>query len=257
MGLRQPYVHGQQPGLRAEPEQRQQECRRRPRAVQRGRAHAVERVVAGTALQHTEAEQDADRADVRDQQVEEARLPDLRDAVLGGDEEVGRQRHRLPRDHEQVGVVGHQHRRHRREERVVQEADEPRRRAFARAEVAHREQRNRRSRGPEDQQEERRQRIEPHVERQVGQAERQDERRGSVAEREEGDDREGETDGRTQREQHAADEAELPGCGEAHGADREPRGDRAEDGVKRDRGQRGVHLGTACAGRAVRRVRVI
>ena len=46
--------------------------------------------------------------------------------VLGGDEEERRQRHRLPRDHEQVGVVGDQHQRHRREEHVVLEADEAR-----------------------------------------------------------------------------------------------------------------------------------
>jgi hypothetical protein len=49
---------------------------------------------------------------------------------------IGRQRHRLPRDHEHVGVVGDQHQRHRGEERVILEADEAGRRAFARTEIA-------------------------------------------------------------------------------------------------------------------------
>ena len=54
----------------------------RARAELRG-AHRVERVVAAAALQHAEAQQDRDRADVRDQQVQEAGAADLRDAVVG------------------------------------------------------------------------------------------------------------------------------------------------------------------------------
>ena len=42
------------------------------------RAHRVEGVVAAAALQHAEAQQDGDRADVRDQQVQEAGAADLR-----------------------------------------------------------------------------------------------------------------------------------------------------------------------------------
>ena len=117
MRLGQPDVQRQDAGLGAEAEQREEErdaSATRRRSVHR--AHRAERVVAAAALQHAEAEQDRDRADVRDQQVEEAGAADLRDAVVGGDEEERRQRHRLPRDHEHVGVVGDQHQRHRAHE---------------------------------------------------------------------------------------------------------------------------------------------
>jgi len=46
------------------------------------RAHRVERVVATAALQHAEAQQDRERAHVRDQQVQEAGAADLRDLVV-------------------------------------------------------------------------------------------------------------------------------------------------------------------------------
>src|SRR2546422_4268731 len=39
-------------------------------------------------------------------------------------QEVRRQRHRLPRHHEQIGVVGKDHERHAREEHVVLQCDE-------------------------------------------------------------------------------------------------------------------------------------
>ena len=131
MRLGQPDVQRQQPRLGAEADERQEERDARPRGPTSARARiAVERVVAAAALQHAEAEQDRDRADVRDQQVQEAGAADLGDPVLGRHEEVRRQRHRLPRDHEHVRVVGDQHQRHRRQERVVLEADEPRRRCL-------------------------------------------------------------------------------------------------------------------------------
>ncbi len=114
--LGQPDVQRQQAGLGAEAEQRQEEGDAGPRAGQHHRAHRAEGVVAAAALQHAEAQQDGDGADVRDQQVEEAGAPDLGDAVVGGDQEVRRQRHRLPGHHEHVGVVGDQHQRHRGEE---------------------------------------------------------------------------------------------------------------------------------------------
>ena len=115
MRFGQPDVHRHDAGLGAEAEQREQESGRCPTRRQLRRAHRVERELPAAALQHAEREQDADRAEVRDQQIEEARLPDFGDAMLGRDEEVRRQRHRLPRDHERVGVVGEQHGAHRRE----------------------------------------------------------------------------------------------------------------------------------------------
>ena len=124
------------PGLRAEAEQREQERHRGPERRQVLRAHVGEGVVAGVRLQHAEAQQDADRADVRDQQVEVAGAADLGDAVIGDDEEERRQRHRLPHHHEGVGVVGEHDHRHAGEEDVVLEAEQSGRRAFALAEVA-------------------------------------------------------------------------------------------------------------------------
>ena len=100
------------------------------------RAHRAERVVAGAALQHAEAEQDGDRAEVRDQQVQEACAANLGNAVLGGDEKERRERHRFPGDHERVGVGADDHQCHRGEEGVILEADQPRRGSIARAEIA-------------------------------------------------------------------------------------------------------------------------
>ena len=204
MRLGQPDVQRQQARLGAEAEQREEERGARPRAGQSHRAHRRERVVAAAALQHAEAEQDRDGADVRDQQVQEAGAADLRNPVFGGDEEERRQRHRLPRDHEHVRVVGDQHQRHRREERVVLEADEAGRRAFARAEIAGGVQRDRGSGRAQQQQEERRQRIEAQVEGQVGQPERQDRRLRRRGERQHGDDGERQPDGGARGKQHAA-----------------------------------------------------
>ena len=88
MRLRQPDVQRKQPCFRAEPEQREKECNARPVPGERHGAHRVERIVAASALQHAEAQQDADRTDVRDQQVEKAGSPDVRQAMLSRDEEV-------------------------------------------------------------------------------------------------------------------------------------------------------------------------
>ena len=127
---------GSRPALAPKPNSASRNAIERPRAGQHDRAHRAERVVAAAALQHAEAEQDRDRADVRDQQVEESRAADLRNAVIGRHQEERRERHRLPRDHEDVGVVGDQHQRHRGEKDVVLQAQQSRRGAFARAEVA-------------------------------------------------------------------------------------------------------------------------
>ena len=92
---------------------------------------AAECVITAAALQNTEAEQDRDRPDVGDDEIQKTRAADLGDAVLGDDQEERRQRHRLPGDHEEIGVIGDQHHRHRCEERVILKADE-RRGAFLR-----------------------------------------------------------------------------------------------------------------------------
>ncbi len=149
--------------------------------MQRHRAHRAEAVVAGFPLKHAEAEQDCQRADVRDQQVKEAGAADLGDAVIGGDQEEGRERHRLPRDHEQVRVIGDEHARHRGEKSVVLEAEQTGRGAFAGAKVPGRKNRDSRRRGAQKEQKERGKRIEAQMERQIGQAQRQHNRLRNLA----------------------------------------------------------------------------
>ena len=85
-----------------------------------------ERVIAETALQDAETEEDADRTEVRDQEIDEARPAVLLYVMLVRHEEVRRQCHRLPRDHEEIRVIRDQHERHAREEHVILEAHEPR-----------------------------------------------------------------------------------------------------------------------------------
>jgi hypothetical protein len=163
----------QEARLGAESAERQEERRSRPGAGQGDSAHRAERVVAGAALQHAEAEQDGDRADVRNDEVQEACAAYLRDAVLRRDQEERRQRHRFPGHHEQVRVVRDEHERHRRQECVVLKADESRRSSFARTEIAGRKDRDRRAGCAQQQQEEGGQRIEAKVKRQLREPERQ------------------------------------------------------------------------------------
>ncbi len=72
MRFGKPDVQRHDAGLRAEAEQGEQEGDRAPERREVLGTHVGEGVVAGVALQHAEAEQDADRADVGDQQVEDS-----------------------------------------------------------------------------------------------------------------------------------------------------------------------------------------
>ncbi len=180
-------------------------------ARQRARAHRVEREQPGAALQDAEAQQDRDRADVRHQQVQEAGAADLRNAVLGGHQEVRRQGHGLPRDHERVGVVGQQDEPHAGKEEVVLQPEQPRCGALALAEVTGSEQRHADGGAAEQHQEDPREIVQPDVHRQVRQSDRQ---RGSFdrgAETQEGHDCEAESDARAERKQHPADEGDAGG----------------------------------------------
>ena len=111
--LGQPDVQRQQACFGAEAEQGEGERGAGPEGAVLGVAHVGESVAGDTfvspALQHAEAEQDADRADMSDQEIEIAGAADLGDAVVGGDQEERRQGHRFPGHHEGVGVIGEQH----------------------------------------------------------------------------------------------------------------------------------------------------
>ena len=176
---------------------------------ERLRAHVGEGVVAGVGLQHAEAHQDADRADVRHQQVEIAGAPDLGDAVVGRDQEERRQRHRLPHHHEGVGIVGQHHADHAGEEDVVLQAQQARRRALALAEVAGGEGRDAGRGGADHHQEEGRQAVQPQVEGQRRQADRQHGHLGAAEHRAQRHAEQQHADRAAGRKQDAGDEAEA------------------------------------------------
>ena len=239
--FRQPDVQRQHAGLGAEAEQRQQERGRRPERRQVLRAHVGERVVAGVGLQHAEGEQDAERADVRDEQVEVAGAADRRDRVVRGHQEEGRQRHQFPHHHEDVGVVGHHHHRHAGDEEVIEQAQQPGRRAFALPEVAGSEDRDAGAGAPEQEQEERREGVEPQVEGQARQPDRQhrDLRRGE--EPRHGDGREQQAHQRAERKQHARHEEEARRPRHARRTDEDPEADGDQDAVDRQQLEGEVH----------------
>jgi len=88
--------------------------------------------------------------------------------MIGCDQEVRCQRHRLPRDHEQVRIVGHQHHEHGGEEYVVLQADQADIIPTALLEVAGGEQRDAYACRAEQEKKEGRQWVEPQVKRQIG-----------------------------------------------------------------------------------------
>jgi hypothetical protein len=120
----------QDPRLCAESEQRKDERDAGPRRAQMAGAQCRERVVALAPVQHAEAEQDPERADMRDQQIEEAGAADRGDPVVA-----------VTRKYDDSAIVSHAtmnstHRRrarcrHRARNDVIQDAVDAGRRAFA------------------------------------------------------------------------------------------------------------------------------
>ena len=106
MGLGQPGMQRHQTGLHAEAEEDQPERHAGPNRRQLGGTHGREGEAVAEGGQHAEPEQDAQAADMGHQQIEKGRASVGRLLVLKGDQEVGRQRHDLPGDHEEKGVVG-------------------------------------------------------------------------------------------------------------------------------------------------------
>jgi len=78
------------PALAPKPKNASRNAARRggPETIEVCRAQRLERIVAVAAVQHAKAQQDAERADVRDQQVDESCLAILLVVVFGGDEEI-------------------------------------------------------------------------------------------------------------------------------------------------------------------------
>jgi len=127
-----------------------------------------------------------------------------------------------------------QHHRHAGEKQVVLQADEPRRRAFAFAKVAAGENRDAGAGEPQQHEEERRQRVEPQVERQARKADREDRDLGRGGQRAQRERRQGDAHDRRQREEHAADDAEITQCRDSGEPHREPRRDDEQYPVERE-----------------------
>ena len=223
MRLGQPHVQGHETRLRPKPGKREKKRRRRPGGRQVRRAHRIEGELPTAALQHAEGEQDRDRSQMSHEQVDEAGATDLGDAVLRGHEEVGRERHQLPGHHEAIGVVGEQYPAHAGEEQVVLQAEQSRRGPLTLPEIAPGKHRDAGGRGSEEQKEEARERIEPQMERQVGETQRQNEPLGATGEQARARKRcERETEHRTERKERPARKAHARGPQQAREADKNP-----------------------------------
>ncbi len=165
MRFRQPYVQRHQARLGAKANQRETESSRRPMGTQVRGTHGVEREMPAAALKNAEAQQDGDRAQMGNQQVEEAGLTYFGNTVLGGDQKVRGQGHGLPRQHERVRVIGEQNEAHAGEKQVVLQTEKSRCRAFTLPEVARCENRNAGGCGAEQNQEYARESIETQMNR--------------------------------------------------------------------------------------------
>ena len=211
------------------------------RAGQRLRAHRGERVVAGAALQHAEAEQDARsrrRARSAGRGSRRGGSPAMRCSVVTRKNDASAID--LPRHHEHVGVVGDQHQRHRREEDVVLEADEAR--AACLRSSGNSRRRTARSRRPRRPSSSRKNADSASRRRWNGRSGRpsgstavcggapiaQPARRPASAS----------ADQRAGGKQRAADEAQVARAHEPERADDEPRHDRGDDERERRRGHR-------------------
>ena len=171
-------------------------------------AHRIESVGSDAvpSLHHAEAEQDRDRADMRNQQIEITRLADLGNIVIGGDQKIGRQRHRFPRHHEHIGIIRQQHQRHADEEQVIFEAHQTERVSRHGLEITRAIQGNTEGCAAQQDQEERRQRIETEMERQIGQAQRQHHDVGRSGESPQSRERQQQRSQRAERKDHAIDQ---------------------------------------------------
>jgi hypothetical protein len=125
--------------------------------------------------------------------------------VLRGDKEVGTESHRLPRDHEEVGIVGEDDHGHGSEEDVVLQPHKAGGSALAGAEVARGKDGDAAACKTKQQEEECGKSIETKVEGQVGQTQREDDGLRCLRGNQEcaGEDSNGETDRRTDGKEHA------------------------------------------------------
>ena len=194
-----------------------------------------------SALQDAEAQQDGNRAHVGDQQVKKTRPAYFGHAMVAGDEKIRRQRHRFPGHHEQIRIIGDQHRRHGGKEHVVLHAKQARRRALAGTKITGRKDRDAHRHRAEQDEENRRQRVDPDMERQIGQPDRQDHGGWLRRQRRHAGCGEHGTADRTQREQDAGDPEEILRRGQPGQPQHQPLQDRGESQDQDGRGMKQGH----------------
>ena len=182
VGGGQPEVQGHDPRLQAEADEREhEEGARRGGPARAGRERPqLERARRGPEPAE-EREQD-ERPGVGRDEVHPARLLHLGPLVLGGDEQEGGERHDLPGEEEGDAVRREHDARHRRDQEAEAEAElPPVLRVLRLPPVARAVERARRAERVDGHQEEGRERVEPQVERELG--ERAGERSGLDASR--------------------------------------------------------------------------
>ncbi len=184
MRFRQPRVQRHHAGLHAEAEEGEREGDRGPGGGEFRRAHGAEGEPAAEAGEHAETQQDRQPADVRHQQVQKRRAPVGGVLVLIRHQEIARDRHQLPRDHEHEGVVREQDQQHAEDEQAGEQAERRKRLAVFRvgvfAQVAGGEQADGEHQQADHGEEESGKRVEPQMPFEPRQAERQQVRRGHL-----------------------------------------------------------------------------
>ena len=179
MGERQPGVQRNQAALRAAADERGRQHQGGDHRLGRMGADGVEGIAAGRPGEAAEGEQQRHRADRRHDEIEMAGAPAFRVGVAGHDQRPRGERHQLPGEQEGVGVVGDQHEVHRRGEQRKQRLDA--RRQFLGAVEAHAVDAGRQHAAIDHDAEEGRQRVQPQVEADGRQADRQACRRLAAA----------------------------------------------------------------------------
>jgi hypothetical protein len=207
--LGEPHVQRYESRLRPEAKQGEQESDSGPVRSEMGAAHRIEGELPAPALHDPEAEQNGEGPHVRDQQVKKPCTADLGQAVLSGHEEVGRQRHGLPRHHECVGVVRQEYQAHAGQKQVVLQAHQSGCGSRATAEVASREDGNSRGGGTQQDEKEARERITAHMHRQIRQAHHEDRVLGGRSDARRGHHCKRHTAQGPERKEHPTDKAEA------------------------------------------------
>jgi hypothetical protein len=163
---------------------------------------------------------------VGNEQIKKPGAANLWNAVLGGDQEVRAEGHRLPRHHEEVGVVGEDDQDHAGQKDVVLQAEQARRRAFSGSEIARGEDGDARPDRADEQDEKPGERIEPQMKRQLWKPQREHQHLGQSSGLERSPAKEGDPQPqeRSDGEEHAGDEADAVRADEAGHAQDQPTG---------------------------------